>query len=96
MKMLVVVYNDAVDEVMIHAFKKAGVLGYTKWKEALGEGTETEPKLGTHCWPGKNNVLAVVVEDEAALKISETIRKLKSEYPQGGIRTFVLQVEETI
>jgi hypothetical protein len=38
----------------------------------------------------------VVVEDEAALKISETIRKLKSEYPQGGIRTFVLQVEETI
>jgi nitrogen regulatory protein PII len=96
MKMLVIVYNDAVDEVMISAFKKAGVLGYTKWKEALGEGTETEPKLGTHCWPGKNNVLAVVVEDEAVLKISETIRKLKSEHPQGGIRTFVLQVEETI
>ena len=96
MKMLVIVYNDAVDEVMISAFKKAGVLGYTKWKEALGEGTETEPKLGTHCWPGKNNVLAVVVEDEAALKISEIIRKLKSEHPKGGIRTFVLQVEETI
>jgi nitrogen regulatory protein PII len=96
MKMLVVVYSDAVDEVMIRAFKKAGVLGYTKWKEALGEGTETEPKLGTHCWPGKNNVLAVVVEDEAALKIGDTIRKLKSEHPQGGIRTFVLQVEETI
>jgi nitrogen regulatory protein PII len=96
MKMLVVVYNDAVDEVMIRAFKETGVLGYTKWKEALGEGTETEPKLGTHCWPGKNNVLAVVVEDEGALKIGEIIRKLKSEHPHGGIRTFVLQVEDTI
>lgn len=96
MKMLVIVYSDAVDEVMINAFKKSGIHGYTKWKEALGEGTETEPKLGTHCWPGKNNVLAVVVEDKAALKISNTIRKLKSEHPQGGIKTFVLQVEETI
>lgn len=96
MKMLVVVYNDAVDEVMISEFKKAEVLGYTKWKETLGEGTETEPKLGTHCWPGKNNVLAVVVEDEAAVKITAIIRKLKSDHPKGGIRTFVLQVEETI
>jgi len=96
MKMLLLVYSDAVDEVMINAFKKSGIHGYTKWKEALGEGTETEPKLGTHCWPGRNNVLMAVVEDEAVLKISNTIRKLKSEHPQGGIKTFVLQVEETI
>jgi len=96
MKMLVIVYSDAVDEVMINAFKKSGIHGYTKWKEALGEGTETEPKLGTHCWPGRNNVLMAVVEDEAVLKISNTIKKLKSEHPQGGIKTFVLQVEETI
>jgi nitrogen regulatory protein PII len=96
MKMLVVVYNDAVDELIISAFKKAGVDGYTKWKEALGEGTETEPKLGTHCWPGKNNVLAVVVDDQAALKVIDIIRQLKSDHPQGGIKTFVLQVEESI
>jgi nitrogen regulatory protein PII len=96
MKMLVIVYSDAVDEVMINAFKKSGIHGYTKWKETLGEGTETEPKLGTHCWPGKNNILAVVIEDKAVLKISETIKKLKSEHPQGGIKTFILQVEETI
>ena len=38
MKMLVIVYNDAVDEVMISTFKKADVHGYTKWKETLGEG----------------------------------------------------------
>jgi nitrogen regulatory protein PII len=96
MKMLVVIYNDAVDEVMISAFKKAEVHGYTKWKETLGEGTETEPKLGTHCWPGKNNVLAVVIDDEEAVRITEIIRKLKSDNPKGGIRTFILQVEDTI
>jgi len=96
MKMLVIVYSDAVDEVMINAFKKSGIHGYTKWKETLGEGTETEPKLESIAGQVKNNVLAVVVEDKAVLKISETIKKLKSEHPQGGIKTFILQVEETI
>jgi len=95
-KMLVVVYSDAVDEVVITAFKKADIGAYTKWKETLGEGTETEPKLGTHCWPGKNNVLAVVVEDEKVPVVSEIVRNLKTEYPKGGIKTFVLQVEDIL
>ena len=96
MKMLVLVYNDAADEIVITAFKKANVKGYTKWKEAFGEGTETEPKLGTHYWPGKNNVLAIVVEDEAKPPILDMIRQLKQEHPKAGLKTFILQVEETI
>ncbi|MDD5009842.1 MAG: hypothetical protein PHU49_15290 [Syntrophorhabdaceae bacterium] len=96
MKMLVVVYSDSVDEAALIAFKKAEIKGYTKWKEAYGEGTETEPKLGTHYWPGKNNVLAVVVEDERVPVIREVIEKLKQEHPKGGIKTFILQVEDTI
>jgi hypothetical protein len=32
--MLVIVYNDAVDEVMISAFKKADVHGFTRGIEA--------------------------------------------------------------
>jgi hypothetical protein len=96
MKMLVLVYSDAADEIVISAFKKANVKGYTKWKETYGEGTETEPKLGTHYWPGKNNVLAVVVEDEAMPAISDLIKQLKLEHPKAGLKTFILQVEETI
>lgn len=96
MKMLVMVYSDAVGEEIITAFKKADIKGYTKWKEAYGEGTETEPKLGTHYWPGKNNVLAVVLEDEKVPAITDLIKQLKQEHPKGGIKTFILQVEETI
>ena len=96
MKMLVLVYSEAADEIVISMFKKANVKGYTKWKEAYGEGTETEPKLGTHYWPGKNNVLAVVVEDEVMPALSDLIRQLKREHPKAGLKTFVLQVEEII
>ncbi len=96
MKMLVIVYSDAVDEYVIKAFKNASIQGYTKWKEVVGEGTETEPKLGTHFWPGKNNVLAVVIGDEEVSAVSGLIRQLKIEHPKGGIKTFVLQVEDVI
>jgi len=96
MKMLLVVYGDAVDEDVMNSFKRCQVKGYTKWRETFGEGTETEPKLGTHYWPGRNDVLAVVLEDEKAPEVVEAIRTLKKEHPKAGIKTFVLQVEETI
>lgn len=96
MKMLIIVYNDIVDEELVRMLKKAGVSGYTKWKEALGEGPETGPKLATNTWPGKNNVIAVVVGDEDLPGISELLRGLKDSHPKGGIKTFILQVEGTI
>ena len=61
MKMFVIIYSDAADEDVIAALKEAGVHGYTKTVEVRGEGTDTEPKLGTHCWPGKNNMLMMAV-----------------------------------
>jgi hypothetical protein len=96
MKMLIVVYNDTIDETIITAFKEAKVKGYTKWKETLGEGDETEPKLGTHYWPGRNNVLAVVLDDVKVPVITNIIKELKMKYPKSGIKTFILQVEEII
>ena len=64
MKMFLIIYCEAADEEVVGALKEAGIHGYTKMVEARGEGTETEPKLGTHCWPGKNNILLMAVADE--------------------------------
>jgi hypothetical protein len=96
MKMFMLVYNEALDEAVIGVFKRLGIHGYTKWKGAYGEGTETGPKLGTHVWPGRNYVLAAVVENEEVPLLAEAIKGLKAEHPKGGIRAFRLQVEETI
>jgi hypothetical protein len=94
MKMFMIIYCEAADEDVIAALKEAGVHGYTKMVEARGEGTETEPKLGTHCWPGKNNILFMALPDHETPTISERIRKLKREHPRAGIRSFVLPMEE--
>jgi hypothetical protein len=86
MKMLLIVYGDAADEDVIGAFKKGGVRGYTKMREVRGEGTDTDPKLGTHCWPGKNHALFIAADDGEAGRIKETIRVLRKEHPAPASR----------
>jgi hypothetical protein len=94
MKMFLVIYCEAADEDVIAALKEAGVRGYTKMVEARGEGTETEPKLGTHCWPGRNNVLFMAVADEEIPRLGARLRELKREHPRAGVRSFLLPMEE--
>ncbi len=94
MKMYLIVYGEEADEGVIGALKALGIHGYTKMVEARGEGTETEPKLGTHFWPGKNNVLLMAVSDGEVARINERLRQLKEEHPRAGIRSFLLPTEE--
>jgi hypothetical protein len=96
MKMFWIIYCEAADEDVIAALKEVGIHGYTKMVEARGEGTETEPKLGTHCWPGKNNVLVMAVADEEVPRINERLHLLKEEHPRAGIRSFLLPMEENV
>ena len=96
MKMFMIVYAEAADEAMIEALKAAGFLGYTKMVQARGEGTQSEPKLGTHIWPGKNNVLFLALPDEELDRVRADLRRLRDEHPRAGIRGFVLPMEESL
>jgi hypothetical protein len=97
MKMVLVVYSRAADYDIIAAFKEAGIKGYTKLEKAFGEGTETEPKLHTHTWPGENNVLLIALENDSSLpEILGLIRKLKKDHPRTGMKAFVLPMEKAI
>lgn len=96
MKMFVIIYAEAADEAMIEALKAAGILGYTKMVQARGEGTESEPKLGTHIWPGKNNVLFLALPDEELDRVRRELRRLKEANPRAGIRGFILPMEESL
>lgn len=54
----------------------------------MGAGEESEPKLGTHYWPGNNNALLLAVSDEKIKPLCELVRKLKVEHPRAGLRAF--------
>lgn len=96
MKMCIIVYSQAADYDVITQFKKAGIRRYTKMEEARGEGDETEPKLGTHTWPGKNNVLFVAVPSEEIGTVRDVISHLKENHPRAGVKAFMLPMEECV
>jgi len=96
MRMSFLIYCEVADNAVISAIKKAGIKGYTKLEEAQGEGTETEPKLGTHCWPGKNNLLLMALDDGQVQGVRDLVRKLKRDHPRAGLRGFLLPLEECI
>ncbi|PKN60269.1 MAG: hypothetical protein CVU53_03955 [Deltaproteobacteria bacterium HGW-Deltaproteobacteria-11] len=96
MKMFMVVYSQAADYDVIAQFKKAGIKRYTKMEQAHGEGDDTEPKLGTHTWPGKNNVLFVAVPSEEIETVRDVVKSLKENHPRAGVKAFMLPMEESV
>jgi hypothetical protein len=96
MKMFMIVYSQAADYDVIAQFKKAGIKRYTKMEQAHGEGDDTEPKLGTHTWPGKNNVLFVAVPSEEIETVRGVVKYLKESHPRAGVKAFMLPMEESV
>ena len=96
MKMVLIAYCEAADYEIIAAIKEAGIKGYTKFTEVLGEGAETQPRLGTQCWPGKNNFLAIAVEEKELETLISTLKELKRRHRKAGIKVFVTPVDEVI
>ncbi|KAF0122199.1 MAG: putative cytosolic protein [bacterium] len=93
MKMVLVAYSEAADYDLIVAIKAAGVRGYTKFTEVLGEGTETDPHMGTQCWPGRNNFLAIAVEDKEVEHLISAVKEMKKKHPKAGVKAFIMPME---
>ena len=64
-------------------------------EKARGKGDETELKLGTHSWPGRNNVLLMAIQNEECDMMKDVVRRLKQDHPRAGVKAFVLSLEES-
>lgn len=94
MRLVLITYNAAIDEETMQVLENCGLKYYTKWQRVLGKGEASEPHLGTNVWPGENNVLAVVCEDDKVKKLLSCVKELRTRLAKEGIKAFVLPVEE--
>ena len=94
MKLVLIAYNEAIDDEVMEQLDNVGIEGYTKWAEVLGKGRTSGPHLLSHVWPKGNNALAVVTDDASAEKLLEAIRGLRKTAAKEGVKAFVLNVEE--
>lgn len=97
MKAIFIAYNQAYNQEIVELLEDCGQRGYTVWKEIGGRGGESgEPHLGNHAWPTQNHAVLSVVDDEKATRIMAGLRQKDADYPDLGLRAWVLPVEEAL
>lgn len=94
MKMVLAIYNVAVDSEVMEAMRQVGVQFYTKWPRVIGEGQQTDPRLDDHIWPGANTMMMMVVPDDQAARVMEVLKGLRDTIGKTeGVQAFLLNVE---
>lgn len=94
MKMILAIYNVAIDNEVMDAVQAVGVKCYTKWPRVIGEGQQTGPRLDDHIWPGANAMMMMVVDAALAPKVMEALQKLRDTIGKTeGVKAFMMNVE---
>ncbi|MDH7569924.1 MAG: hypothetical protein QHJ73_10100 [Armatimonadota bacterium] len=94
MKLLTIIYDSGIDEVVMEEVSAMGVEGWTRIFDAHGLGG-TGLRRGDQIFPGTNNVLLIALPDERVQEIWTRLRRLQSTFRlKPGITIFVQPVEE--
>jgi len=97
MDMVMIVYNQAIDEEVAELLKKVGIEQYTKWQRVLGKGEDSNPRLDTTVWPGANMVLGLVIKEKRKLqRLIKGLKELDAEVGDKGFFAFRWPVERIV
>ena len=94
MKLLMMVFDAALEDVIQVRLQQLGLEHWTKLERALGKGSRSQPLLNTHVWPGYHVVYFVKVDDFNPYR--QAFQEMSQEFAHRGFRTFVLPLEEFI
>lgn len=94
-KMVMLAYNEAVDNEVMDAVQKCSLKNYSKIFGTFGSGTTSGIHLGNDIWPGRNNILYVACQDKEAKLLLSFINDLRhSSIGKEGIKAFVWNLDE--
>ena len=93
MKMLMLVYNEAIDEEVMEMLTSCGADNYTRINGILGKGQTSGTHLGTDIWPGHNNSLLLAIPADKVPHARACIQTLRKTLGAEGIKAFVWNLE---
>jgi len=93
-KMVMIVYNEAIDLEVMQVLEKCVMKNYTKVMGAFGKGVVSGTHLGNDIWPGRNNILYAVCEEKQAQEMLGCVKELRKKLGPEGVKAFVLPIEE--
>jgi len=94
MKMVMVVYNEALDAEVMEVLEKCAMKNYTKITGTFGRGTSSGIHLGNDIWPGRNNILYIACEEKQAKQMLACVKDLRKSLGKEGLKAFVSPLEE--
>ncbi|MDD5584620.1 MAG: hypothetical protein PHV55_06170 [Candidatus Omnitrophica bacterium] len=94
MKMVMIAYNEAIDDEVMEVLENCTLDNYTKIKGAFGKGKTSGTHLGDDIWPGRNNVLYAACEDRDAKQLLTCVKELRKKLGKEGVKAFVWDLEE--
>lgn len=94
LKMVIVAYNEALEEEVFEVLTRCGMSAYTKFTGAFGKGDTSGTHLGNDIWPGRNNILLIACESKSAVQLLSCVRELRTSVGKEGIKAFILPLEE--
>lgn len=94
MKMVMIVYNEAIDEEVLLAIRQCGLANYTKASAIFGKGETSGAHLGDDIWPGRNNILYVACEESRVKQLLIAVRELRKTLGKEGVKAFSWDLED--
>lgn len=94
MKMVMVVYNEAMDDEVMEVLERCVMKNYTKITGALGKGATSGTHHDNDIWPGKNNILYVACEASQADQMLACCRNLRTMLGKEGVKAFVWSLDQ--
>jgi hypothetical protein len=94
--MIMLAYNEAVDDEVMEILGKCSLKSYTKLIKTYGKGEMSGTHLGNDVWPGLNNILYIACKDNEAKRLTEEIKVVRKTIGKEGIKAFVMPLEEMV
>ncbi len=96
MKLFFIIFDAAIEDVVMKTIFYRGFKSYTKVPKVFGQGTKSEPHLDTHVWPGYHVAVFIKTSEEEAEVLKDVLYELSKKYRERGFHAFILPVLEEI
>ncbi len=91
-ELIILIFNSSIEEEMAQALREAGMRHFTRIPSIHGVGEESEPRLGSHVWPGTNTMYLICVDADEKEAILKAVGRMKEIHREEGVKAFVLPV----
>ncbi|MDO9572791.1 MAG: hypothetical protein Q7J37_02775 [Candidatus Omnitrophota bacterium] len=94
MKMVMISYNEAIDDEAMETLGNCMLKNYTKIMGTFGKGDMSGTHLGDDIWPGRNNILYIACQDNEAKQLVSCVKELSKKLGKEGIKAFAWSLDE--